>query len=142
MRLTDHTDYTLRVLMYLNQEKKLITLNELSEKLEISKNNLIKVSNQLAKLKYIETIKGRSGGLLIKKETGLKTIKEIILQTEENFNIAACFSHKKCDCTFLKNCLLRNSLKEALQSFLNSLAQKNLNDLTYVHKTFDSNLKN
>ncbi len=34
--------------MYLNQQKRLVTLNELSEKLDISKNNLIKVSNQLA----------------------------------------------------------------------------------------------
>lgn len=130
MRLTDHTDYSLRVLMYLNQEKRLVTLNELSEKLAVSKNNLIKVSNQLAKLNYIETIRGRTGGLLIRKETGGKTIKDIVMETEEGFHLAACFSTKRCDCTFLKNCLLQKSLAEALQAFFSSLAKKTLDDVT------------
>lgn len=130
MRLTDHTDYCLRVLMYLNQEKRLITLNELSKNLDISKNNLIKASNQLAKLKFIETTRGRTGGLLISPETAQRTIKEIVLQTEESFQIAGCFATKKCDCTFLKNCLLKVSLKEALQSFLDTLDKKTLNDVT------------
>jgi Rrf2 family nitric oxide-sensitive transcriptional repressor len=116
--------------MYLNQEKRLITLNELSKNLGISKNNLIQVSNRLAKLDFIETTRGRAGGLIIKKETGAKTIKEIILQTEENFYLAECFSTKRCDCTFLKTCLLRKSLKEALEAFFDSLSGKSLDDVT------------
>lgn len=130
MRLTDHTDYSLRVLMYLNQQKALITLNELSEKLHISKNNLIKVSNQLAKAGFIETTRGRTGGLIIRKETSNKSLKEIILETEETFNMADCFAIKRCDCTFLPKCHLQESLKEALKAFLNSLAGKTLNDVT------------
>ena len=115
MRLTSHTDYSLRVLMYLNQQKRLVTLNELSEKLDISKNNLIKVSNQLAKLNFIETTRGRVGGLTIK---------------EEIFFIPGCYSGQKCDCIFLPACLLRKSLIDALDAFLNSLGQKTLNDVT------------
>lgn len=130
MRLTDHTDYSLRVLMYLNQKKELVTLNELSEMLGVSKNNLIKVSNQLAKLGLIETTRGRAGGLLIKEETGHRSLKEIILQTEETFYIAECFSGKKCECTFLPRCQLKRSLMDAVQAFLDSLAQKTLNDVT------------
>lgn len=107
MRLTDHTDYSLRVLMYLNQEKKLITLNDLAEKLDISKNNLIKVSHELAKIGLIETTKGRSGGLLIKNSTSKKSIAEIIMQTEESFNLAECFTENQCECTFLKIVYLR-----------------------------------
>lgn len=130
MRLTDHTDYSLRVLMYLNQEKRLITLNELAEKLDISKNNLIKVSNQLAKFGFIETTKGRTGGLLIKDGTSRKTIADIILQTEESFNMAACFAEKRCDCTFLKNCQLEATLKTALNAFISSLAKTTIDDVT------------
>lgn len=130
MRLTDHTDYSLRVLMYLNQHKRLVTLNEISEKLGISKNNLIKVSNQLAKLNFIDTTRGRTGGLLIKKETGQQTLKDIVIQTEETFYIAECFSAKKCDCTFLRGCSLKKSLSQALQAFLNSLALQTLDDVT------------
>jgi len=130
MRLTDHTDYSLRVLMYLNQEGTLVTLNDLSRRLGVSKNNLIKVSNQLAKLNYIETTRGRSGGLTIKEETGGKSLKEIITKTEETFSIAECFSGKKCDCSFLPGCFLKKSLSEALQAFLDSLAQKTLDEVT------------
>lgn len=130
MRLTDHTDYSLRVLMYLNQQKKMITLNELSKKLGVSKNNLIKVSNQLAKLDFIETSRGRAGGLIIRNETGQRSLKDIISKTEETFYIAGCFSSKKYECAFLPGCSLKKSLSEALQAFLNSLAQKTLNDIT------------
>lgn len=130
MRLTDHTDYSLRVLMYLNQKRVLITLNELSSKLGISKNNLIKVSNQLAKTGWIETTRGRSGGLLIKEHTGKMSLKEIVLETEETFNMAECFTNKMCKCTFLKNCRLQRSLNEALSAFLESLGSKTLNDVT------------
>lgn len=135
MRLTAHTDYSLRVLMYLNQERRPVTLNELSEKLRVSRNNLIKVSNQLAKLSFIETTRGRAGGLVIKEETGNKTLRDIVFQTEETFNIAECFSTERCDCTFLKNCSLRKSLSDALEAFLSSLAQKTLSDVTPKKKT-------
>lgn len=130
MRLTDHTDYSLRVLMYLNREKRLTTLNELSKKLIISKNNLIKVSNQLVKHNLISTIRGRAGGLLINEDTGTQTLRYIITKTEETFFIAECFADKKCGCTFLPTCFLKKSLSEALQAFLTSLGQKTLNDVT------------
>lgn len=130
MRLTDHTDYSLRVLMYLNQQRTLITLNELSENLGISRNNLIKVSNQLAKLDLIMTTRGRTGGLMIKEETGKKNLKEIVSKTEESFNMAECFVGKSCDCSFLPNCSLKKSLSSALYAFFDSLAGQTLNDVT------------
>jgi len=135
MRLTDHTDYSIRTLMYLNQiyineEKRLVTLSELSSRLGISKNNLIKVSNQLAKLNFIETTRGRTGGLLIKKETGKTSLKEIVTKTEETFYLAECFPQKKCACTFFPTCSLRKTLFEALQAFLDTLAEKTLDDVT------------
>lgn len=130
MRLTDHTDYSLRVLMYLNQEKRLVTLNELALKLEISKNNLIKVSNQLAKLGMISTTRGRSGGLLINDETGKKTLKEIVTKTEETFYMAECISSNLCRCPYLPSCLLKGSIARALQAFLRSLDAETLNDVT------------
>lgn len=130
MRLTDHTDYSLRVLMYLNQEGTQVTLNDLSKKLGVSRNNLIKVSNQLAKLNFIETARGRAGGLMIKDGMGNKSLRDIVLKSEETFFIAECFSGKKCDCFFLPECFLKKSFFEAFQAFLDSLSQKTLNDVS------------
>lgn len=130
MRLTDHTDYSLRVLIYLNEHRRLVTLNELSEKVGVSKNNLIKVSNQMAKLNFIETSRGRFGGLIIGEETGRRSLKEIITRTEPSFYIAECFSGQRCDCIYQTRCSLKLSLTDALRAFLDSLAQKTLNDVT------------
>jgi Rrf2 family nitric oxide-sensitive transcriptional repressor len=116
--------------MYLNQKKSFVTLNELSEKLKISKNNLIKVSHQLAKFGYIETSRGRAGGLLIGKDAGKTSLRQIVSKTEENFFLADCFTGKSCRCTFIKNCLLEKSLSEALKAFMNSLDRQTLNDVT------------
>lgn len=132
MRLTDHTDYSLRVLMYLNQEKRLVTLNELTENLGISKNNLIKASSQLSKLNYIETTRGRSGGLSIRKHAGKITLKEIILKTEESFHFAECFANKESNCTFLPGCLLKHALNDAFHAFLASLSEQTLDDVTHL----------
>ena len=130
MRLTDHTDYSLRVLMYLNQKKNLVTLNELADNLKISKNNLIKVSNQLAKVGFIETIRGRTGGLVIHKNTGKLTLRMIVQETEENLDIADCFANKSTSCTFLGNCRLKRSLSQALEAFLESLDRTTLDSIT------------
>lgn len=130
MRLTDHTDYSLRVLMTLNRSKEKRTLSELSESLKISRNNLIKVSNQLTKLGFIESTRGPSGGVWIKEKTGRLSLKDIVSQTEEQFNIADCFNNKASNCTMLKGCLLKKSLNNALQAFLESLDEVTLNDVT------------
>lgn len=116
--------------MYLNQTQRLVTLNELSEVLEAPRNSLIKVSNQLAKLGFILTSRGRSGGLWISKNTGKLTLKSIILQTEESFNIAECFADTKCKCYFVKMCPLKKSLKIALDAFLDSLEKTTLDEVT------------
>ncbi len=130
MRLTDHTDYSLRVLMYLNQKKELVTLNELAEALQISRNNLIKVSNRLAKQGFIDTSRGPGGGLTIRPEAGKASLKDIISKTEETFQLAECFQETKSNCTFLKRCRLKKSLNQALEAFLNSLEKTTLNDVT------------
>src|SRR5690606_11421158 len=130
MRLTDHTDYCLRVLIYLNRSKTLVTLTELSAKLGISRNNLIKVSNQLSKLGFISTTRGPNGGIRINEGAGKTKLSEVIGKTEESFNIAECFSGKKINCTFLNNCMLRKQLKSALDSFLSTLGESTLDDVT------------
>lgn len=130
MRLTDHTDYSLRVLIYLNQTKKRSTLLELAINLKISRNNLIKVSNQLTKLGLVEASRGRAGGLLISEKTGDKNLGEIIRHTEETFHVAECFSNHKTKCTFIKKCILKASLQEALMAFIATLEKYTLNDVT------------
>ncbi|MEH7584710.1 Rrf2 family transcriptional regulator, partial [Priestia megaterium] len=65
MRLTQYTDYSLRVLLYLGvrDNNKLSNIKEIAEAYNISKNHLMKIIHELGKLGLIETIRGRNGGI-------------------------------------------------------------------------------
>src|SRR6478672_11006356 len=69
MRLTSYTDYALRTLMFLalNRER-LVTIGDIAETHHIAKNHLTKVVHQLGTLGYVETVRGRSGGLRLGRE--------------------------------------------------------------------------
>lgn len=130
MRLTDFTDYSLRVLIYLNRTKEPSTLSELAGKLGVSRNNLIQVSNRLVKLGYVSSSRGRSGGLKIIAATGKERLGNIVRNTEEAFQMAECFSGGKVICPLHGGCHLKASLGEALEAFLQSLDKRTLNDIT------------
>ena len=64
MRLTQHTDYALRVLIYLGLKgEALATIQEIAEAYRISNNHLMKVTRNLANCGYVESIRGAGGGL-------------------------------------------------------------------------------
>lgn len=132
MRLTDYTDYTLRVLIHLNRTKEVFTLQELSKQLGVSRNNLTKISNKLVKLGYVDAARGRSGGLRIRKEAGRAYVGDIVRQMEESLQLAQCFSGEKSSCSFFGGCALKVSLQGALEAFIDSLNKYTLNDITPV----------
>ena len=68
MRLTTYSDYALRVLMYLAlKSERLSTIAEIAESYDISEAHLMKVVHQLGVAGYIETVRGRGGGLRLAK---------------------------------------------------------------------------
>jgi hypothetical protein len=64
MRLTLHTDYALRVLLHVAiADGKLITISDIAESFDISKQHLMKVANDLSQKGYLDTMRGRGGGI-------------------------------------------------------------------------------
>ena len=64
MQLTAYTDYALRVLIYLAvHEAHVVTISEMATAYDISKNHLVKIVHQLGQEGFIETLRGRGGGL-------------------------------------------------------------------------------
>lgn len=129
MRLTSYSDYSLRVLLYVAvNSKKLVTIKEISEAYEISSNHLMKIIYNLGKMNYIETIRGRNGGIRLSKQPVDINIGELIRKTEEDFYLVECFKEDN-NCVITPVCSLKHMLNEALNSFFLVLDTYTLEDI-------------
>ena len=130
MRLTSFTDYTLRSLMYLGMHRdKLVTIQEIADLHDISKNHLTKVIHQLGASGLVETVRGRHGGLRLNREPEDINIGEVVRDSESDFHIAECFESNPGHCAFLRDCTLKHKLGEATEAFLHVLDGMTLADI-------------
>ncbi len=129
MRLTRYSDYALRVLLYLaaNPER-LSTINEIASYHAISRNHLMKVVHQLGSLGYIDTLRGKGGGIRLAHQPSEIIIGDVVRNTEENMEIVECFTPGNSNCIILPSCQLKSALNEALESFLATLDLYTLQD--------------
>ncbi len=131
MRLTDYTDYTLRVLMFcaLHPERS-VTIAELADSHAVSKNHLMKIVNDLARQGLLQTTRGRGGGLRLLKPADEIRIGDVVRQTETDFRLVECFDKAHDTCTLTPNCQLKAVFGSALQSYLAELDKVTLADVT------------
>lgn len=129
MRLTNFSDYALRVLMYgAVRGDKLFTIDEVAGVYRISRAHLTKVVNQLTKAGYLKAIRGRSGGLLLGQRPENIRLADVLLATEPDFSLVECFAPGN-ECLITSRCRLRVILKEALDAFMDTLGHYTLADL-------------
>lgn len=139
MRLTNYTDYSLRVLIYLavkpNGDKSTIT--EITEAYQISRNHLTKVIHQLGQIGLIETTRGRGGGIVLAKTPADIKIGNVVRETEEDFRIVECFG--PCNqCVITPACELKHVLHEALAAYLAVLDKYTLEDIVKAPELYRS----
>ncbi|KAA6453531.1 nitric oxide-sensing transcriptional repressor NsrR [Bacillus swezeyi] len=133
MRLTNYTDYSLRVLIFLasKNSNELVNIKDIADTYSISKNHLMKVIYELGKLGYVETIRGRNGGIRLGKAPELINIGEVIRKTEDDFNLVECFNAEKNNCILSPTCGLKHVLNKALSAYLAVLDQYTLQDVIF-----------
>ncbi|MES2260056.1 MAG: Rrf2 family transcriptional regulator [Pseudomonadota bacterium] len=130
MRLTSFTDYTLRSLMYLAMHRdRLVTIQDIADLHKISKNHLTKVIHQLGMAGLAETVRGRNGGLRLKREPADINIGAVVRASENDFYMAECFDGEHNTCLFNGACFLKTKLGEATEAYLNVLDGVTLQDL-------------
>jgi Rrf2 family nitric oxide-sensitive transcriptional repressor len=131
MRLTDYTDYTLRVLMFcaINPERS-ITIAELADTHAVSKNHLMKIVNDLARQGVLQTTRGRGGGLKLLKDATQIRIGDVVRQSEADFRMVECFDAEYNTCTLTGSCQLKQVIKTARDSFFAELDKVTLADIT------------
>ncbi|WP_175960933.1 Rrf2 family transcriptional regulator [Burkholderia pyrrocinia] len=133
MRLTDYTDYSLRVMLYLAvRGEGLATIQEISDAYGISKNHLMKVVQQLGELGWVDTIRGRNGGLRLFPESLLLTVGQVVRATENDFALVGCFSTDGSGsrgCVIEPQCRLKGVLAAARDAFFAELDRHTLGEL-------------
>jgi len=121
MHITQHTDYALRVLIFLaSNEHRLPTIKEISERFEVSRSHLMKVVNQLIRNGFVEGVRGKGGGLRLARPASEILVGEVVRRMETDFALVECFGDGS-RCLLTSHCRLRGVLADALEAFLASL---------------------
>jgi Rrf2 family nitric oxide-sensitive transcriptional repressor len=130
MRLTRQTDYSLRVLIHLAVHgERLATIEEISEAYGISRAHLMKVVHELGRTGFLETLRGRGGGLRLARPAAEIRVGEVVRAVEGSLALVDCLEADGGDCRIEPACALRAAFVEALEAFFTSLDGHTLADL-------------
>ncbi|SIQ24286.1 transcriptional regulator, BadM/Rrf2 family [Chryseobacterium sp. RU37D] len=133
MKLNHFTDYSLRVLIYLHKKSNTApsSLDELSSKLNIVRNHLIKVVQFLAKKEMVITKRGKGGGIIISEKANITGLGDLIHLLEQDDSPIINCSTKAC--IFISySCRLKVFFNAAYQAFLDNMNQHKLKDLIFT----------
>lgn len=129
MQLTRYTDYCLRVLIFLAlKQGELATIEEIATSYDISRNHLMKAVNHLARLNYIQSVRGKGGGIRLRLSPESINLGRLVRDTESDLSLVECFSPRN-QCCITPACRLKNILAESLRSFLGVLDKYSLADV-------------
>lgn len=130
MQLTRYSDYSLRVLIYLAVDpERRATIDEIARAYGISKTHLMKVVHQLGLRGFVETLRGRGGGLQLARPPEEISVGAVVRASEENLALVECFDRETSACAIERACGLRPVFDEALAAFLAVLDGYTLADL-------------
>jgi len=135
MRLTAMTDFSLRLLMYVAQQSddRLCTIAEIAEVYSLSEAHLMKITNHLSRVGWIETIRGKGGGIRLAKPAEKIRLGDVVRSVENDFALVECFSSGN-NCVLDSHCKLASVLGQALSQFMMHLDQHTLADILPVKK--------
>ena len=130
MRLKMETDYALRTLMILAQNNdRRVQIAEVAARLQISKNHLVKVVHKLARHEFLDTKRGRDGGIQLALDTVDISIGQVVRLMEQDSALVVCFQGGKGNCNLEPDCRLKQMFARAQEQFLVTLDGFTLNAL-------------
>jgi Rrf2 family nitric oxide-sensitive transcriptional repressor len=129
MKLNLQTDYALRVLIYVGtRSDELSTIQEIADAFSISKAHLMKVVHRLGKTGHLDTVRGKNGGMRLKRLPETIRIGDVVRSIEEDLAVIGCLGEERF-CRIQSPCVLRGVLRDATQAFLAVLDNYTLADL-------------
>jgi Rrf2 family transcriptional regulator, nitric oxide-sensitive transcriptional repressor len=130
MQLTQYTDFALRTLIALSLNPgERQTVTEVSRAYGISRNHLVKVVARLAERGYVETLRGKGGGMQLARAPGDIRIGAVVRDMEAELGVVECLQIDGGSCVIAPACRLKGLLHEATQDFLATLDRYTLQDM-------------
>ncbi len=113
MHITRYTDYSLRVLIYLAASgEELVTIQDVADAYEISKNHLMKIVQQLNVKGHLLAIRGKNGGIKLNRDPSDINIGSLVREMEDSNKLVECFGNNN-HCVITPSCQLKNIFAEA-----------------------------
>lgn len=131
MRLSLHTDYALRALIYLaSMREPSATAGAIAQSYRVSQNHLVKVLQRLRALGYVTTVRGRGGGVRLARDPAEIRLGEVVRRTEDLGEMVECFNPETNTCPVAPVCLLPRRLGEAMAAYLAVLDRYTVADVS------------
>jgi Rrf2 family transcriptional regulator, nitric oxide-sensitive transcriptional repressor len=129
MQLTQFSDYSLRLLLYLAAHPgKTVSLQEISRSYGVSHHHLVKVSQRLIAEGLVTSVRGRNGGLRLSRAPAGINVGQLVRMTEPNMTLVECFDEERNSCPIDGACGLKGVLRHAQTAFLDVLDAHTLAD--------------
>jgi len=128
VRLSQFTDYALRVLIYVGlRPEQRVCVADIGVAYDVSRNHLNKVVRRLEQGGYLHTFRGRGGGVELGRPAASLRIG-VLVEEMENLDLVECFSADS-RCPLTDRCTLQKALEQARRAFLDALNRYTLADL-------------
>ena len=125
MRLTRYTDFAIRTMLYLaTHEGRLCSIGEIAEAYGISQNHLMKVASDLAGSGYVQSLRGRGGGIRLARPADQINIGQMVRHTEGKVDLVGCG-----ECALAPACGMVCTFKDAVENFFGTLERYSLADI-------------
>ncbi len=133
MKLSQHTDYALRILIYLairehGKDATPTTIDQIAKVYALSPHHLAKIVQELAQHGWLKSIRGRSGGLQLACSPDEIVLGQVLRKMEKSMALVECMGESST-CAIESACILKNVLFKARQAFLDVLDQHTLADV-------------
>ena len=128
MQLNLRTDYALRMLMALAATDRTLSIDWIAQRYAISRNHLAKVAQDLAAAGFVDTQRGRGGGLRLARPAAEINVGAVVRSLEHFDGFVACMGGK-AECMIDGACGLKPALAGALEAFLTHLDGFTLADI-------------
>ncbi|CAN1551074.1 COG1959 Predicted transcriptional regulator [Rhabdaerophilaceae bacterium] len=130
MRLTQYSNFALRTLQLLAlRSPQIVTVDDVARAHRISRAHLVKVAYDLSQRGYIETLRGRKGGMRLARKPEDITVGEVIRWTEAPLELVECFNPETNTCPLQGHCHLSRGIQRALRAFLSVLDDLTIADI-------------